>query len=88
MTRNGGSAWWRPEATVAADLAMVSFAVSGSGTQLAPTSDEVNTRSSSVLARLREPGIAEGELNALDVGIHPAYDYRKGQRLTCTRAVE
>ena len=76
------------EATVAPDLAMVSLAVTSSGTRLAPTRDEVNTRSSSVLARLRELGIAEGELNALDVGIHPEYDYRKGQRLTCYRVVE
>ncbi len=75
------------EATVAPDLAIVSFAVSGSGKQLAATRDDVNTRSSSVLARLRELGVAEGDLNAPDVGIHPEYDYRKGQRLTGYRVV-
>jgi uncharacterized protein len=70
------------EASVAPDLAVVSFAVSGSGKQLAPTRDDVNKRSSSVLAKLRELGVKEGDLNAPDVGIHPEYDYRKGQRLT------
>jgi uncharacterized protein YggE len=75
------------EATIAPDLAVVSFAVSGSGKQLAPTRDEVNRRSSSVLDKLRELGIAESDLNAPDVAIHPEYDYRKGQRLTGYRVV-
>ena len=70
------------EASVAPDLAVVSFAVSGSGKQLAATRDDVNKRSSSVLAKLRELGIKEGDLNAPDVGIHPEYDFRKGQKLT------
>ena len=75
------------EATVSPDLAIVSFAVSGSGKQLAATRDDVNTRSSSVLGKLRELGVAEGDLIAPDVGIHPEYDYRKGQRLTGYRVV-
>jgi uncharacterized protein YggE len=75
------------EASVAPDLAIVSFAVSGSGKELAPTRDDVNKRSSKVLASLRELGVAEGDLNAPDVGIHPEYDYRKGQRLTGYRVV-
>ena len=75
------------EASVAPDLAVVSFAVSGSGKQLAPTRDDVNKRSSSVLAKLRDLGVADGDLNAPDVGIHPEYDYRKGQRLTGYRVV-
>jgi uncharacterized protein len=75
------------EASVAPDLAVVSFAVSGSGKQLAPTRDDVNARSSSVLARLRELGVAEGDLDAPDVGIHPEYDDRKGQKLTGYRVV-
>jgi uncharacterized protein len=75
------------EATVAPDLAVVSFAVSGSGKQLAPTRDDVNARSSSVLAKLRELAVAEGDVNAPDVRIHPEYDYRKGQRLTGYRVV-
>jgi uncharacterized protein YggE len=70
------------EASVAPDLAIVSFTVSGDGKELGPTRDEVNTRASAVLARLRELKLAEGDINAPDVGIQPQYDYRKGQRLT------
>jgi uncharacterized protein len=69
------------EASVAPDLAVVSFAVSGTGRQLAPTRDDVNARSSAVLAKLRDLGIADADLNAPDVAIQPEYDYRKGQRL-------
>lgn len=69
------------EASVAPDLAVVSFAVSGSGKQLAPTRDDVNRRSSAVLAALRKLGIGERDLNAPDLSVHPEYDYRKGQRL-------
>jgi uncharacterized protein len=75
------------EASVAPDLAVVSFAVTGSGKELAPTRDDVNKRSSKVLASIRELGVAEGDLNAPDVSIHPEYDYRKGQRLTGYRVV-
>ena len=75
------------EASVAPDLAIVSFAVTGSGKELAPTRDDVNKRSSKVLASLRELGVVEGDLNAPDVGVHPEYDYRKGQRLTGYRVV-
>lgn len=69
------------EGSVAPDLAIVSFAVSGDGTELAPTRDDVNRRSSAVLAALRALGVAERDINAPDVGIHPQYDYRKGQKL-------
>ena len=75
------------ESSVAPDLAIVSFAVTGSGKELAPTRDDVNKRSSKVLASLRELGVAEGDLDAPDVSIHPEYDYRKGQRLTGYRVV-
>jgi uncharacterized protein len=69
------------EASVAPDLAVVSFAVSGSGKELSPTRDDVNIRSSAVITRLRELGVADADVNAPDVGIHPEYDYRRGQRL-------
>jgi len=69
------------EASVAPDLAVVSFAVTGMDKELAPTRDDVNTRSSAVLAKLRELGIADADLQAPDVSIQPEYDYRKGQRL-------
>ena len=75
------------EATVAPDLALVSFAVSGTGKDLAPAREDVIRRSSSVLARLRELGIADPDLNAPDVSIHPEYDYRRGQRLIGYRVV-
>ena len=75
------------EASVAPDLAIVSFAVSGDGKELAPTRDDVNRRSTSVLGKVRELGIADADLNAPDVGIHPQYDYRKGQRLIGYRVV-
>lgn len=71
----------RGEASVAPDLAVVSFAVTAMDKELAPTRDDVNARSSAVLATLRKLGIAEGDLQAPDVGIQPEYDYRKGQRL-------
>jgi len=87
MTKRWISVVATGEASVAPDLAIVSFAVSGSGKQLAPTRDGVNARSSSVLAKLRDLGLAEGDLNAPDVGIHPEYDYRKGQKLTGYRVV-
>jgi uncharacterized protein len=69
------------ESSVAPDLAIVSFSVTADGKQLAPTRDDVNRRAAAVLAALRKLGIAKGDLNAPDVGIHPQYDYRKGQRL-------
>jgi uncharacterized protein len=70
------------EASVEPDLATVTVAVSGSGRELAPTRDDVNRRASSVLAALRDLGVADGDLHAPDVGIHPEYEYRKGgQRL-------
>lgn len=75
------------EATVAPDMAVVSLAVTGDGKELAATRDDVNRRSSAVLAKIRELGIAEADINAPDVGIHPQYDYRKGQRLTGYRVV-
>jgi uncharacterized protein len=75
------------EASVAPDLAVVSLAVTGSGAELAATRDDVNARASAVLARLRDLGIGQGDLNAPDVGIHPEYDHRRGQRLIGYRVV-
>ena len=69
------------EASVTPDLAVISFAVSGTGRDLSPTRDDVNVRSSSVIAKLRELGVAEADLSAPDVAIFPEYDYRHGQRL-------
>ena len=74
-------------ASVTPDSAVVSLSVSGSGKALAPTRDDVNGRTSAVLAMLRELGLADVDLNAPDVGIHPEYEYRKGQRLIGYRVV-
>ena len=65
------------EATVAPDMAVVSLAVSAKGKELGPARDDVNTRTSSVLARLRELGVADADLQAPDVEIHPEHDYRR-----------
>ena len=65
------------EATVAPDMAVVTMAVSAKGKELPPTRDDVNTRTSAVLARLRELGVADADLQAPDVEIHPEYDYRR-----------
>ncbi len=70
------------EATVIPDLANISFAVTADGKDLAAVRDDVNKRASAVLAKLRELGIVDGDINAPDVGIHSQYDYRKGQKLT------
>jgi uncharacterized protein YggE len=69
------------EATLAPDLAVVSFAVSGQAAALGPAREDVLRRSSVVLASLRELGIAEADLHAPDVSIQPQYDYRRGQKL-------
>ena len=69
------------EASMAPDLALVRFGVTGTAKELAPTRDEVNARASAVLTRLRDLGIAEGDVNAPDVEIQPEYDYRRGQKL-------
>lgn len=69
------------EASVAPDMATVSLAVSADGKQLAPAKDDANRRATSVLARLRELDIADADINAPDIGVHPQYDYSKGQKL-------
>ncbi len=70
------------EASVSPDLALVSLTVSASGKELAATRDDVNTRTSAVLAFVRKAGVAKPDLNAPDVVIQPEYDYRRCQRLT------
>jgi uncharacterized protein len=69
------------EASVAPDLALVTFAVTGQGKDLAPTKEDVTVRSSAVLATLRALSVADADVQAPDVSISPEYDYRKGQKL-------
>ena len=80
--RRGISVSAQGEASVTPDLAIVTFAVSGDGKELGPTRDDVNRRSSAVLAAMRKLKIADADIHAPDVAIHPQYDYRKGQTLT------
>ncbi len=75
------------EASVAPDLALVRFAVSENGKELGAAQDSVNARASAVLARVRDLGVADGDLRAPDVQIHPEYDYRHGQKLIGYRVV-
>jgi uncharacterized protein len=75
------------EASLAPDLALVAFAVTGNGRELGPTRDDVNRRSAAVLAGLRELGIADADLDAPDVTIHPEYDHRRGQQLVGYRVI-
>ena len=75
------------EASVAPDLALVRFAVSGNGKELGAARESVNARASAVLARVRDLGVADGDLRAPDVQIHPEYDYRHGQKLIGYRVV-
>ena len=69
------------EATVAPDLAIVSFAVTGEGKELGRVRDDANRRTSAVLAALRDLGLADGDIDAPAVAVNPQYDYRKGQQL-------
>lgn len=74
------------EATIAPDLAVVSLSVTGNGRELEPTRQDVLTRSSSVLSAVRALGIADADLQAPDISVHPEYDYTKGQKLVGYRA--
>lgn len=69
------------EASVAPDMAVVTLTVTEMGADLAATRNEVNSRSSTVLAAVRALGLAEKDIDAPDIAIHPQYDYRRGQRL-------
>ena len=69
------------QATVAPDLAIASFTVSGEGKELGPVRDDVNRRTSAILDWVRTHEIAPADVSAQDVSIQPQYDYRRGQRL-------
>ena len=77
MTKRWISVSGEGEATLTPDMAVVTMAVSAKGKELAPTRDDVNARTSAVLAQPRELGVADADLQAPDVEIHPEYDYRR-----------
>ena len=68
------------EATVrrVPDLAVVSLSVSVRDKQTAPARDEANRRASAILARLREIGVPESDVQAPALTVQPNYDYSRG----------
>jgi uncharacterized protein len=68
------------EATVrrVPDLAVVSLAVAVRDRQTAPARDEANRRASAILARLRELGVPEADVQAPALTVQPNYDYSRG----------
>lgn len=65
------------EVSVTPDLAVVSLSISAKGRELAAARDEVNGRTSAVLASLRELGVADADLLAPDITVNPEYDYSR-----------
>ncbi len=65
------------EASVTPDLAVVSLSVSAKDRDLAVARDDVNRRTSAVLATLRGLDVAEADLLAPDIAVNPEYDYRR-----------
>lgn len=65
------------EGSIAPDMAVTSVSVSAKGRDLAATRADVNRRTSQVLTVLRKLGVADGDIAAPDIGIHPEYDYRR-----------
>jgi uncharacterized protein YggE len=68
------------EATVrrVPDLAVVTLAVTVRDRQPGPARDEANKRASAILARLRELGLPETDVQAPSLVVQPVYDYGRG----------
>ena len=68
------------EATVrrVPDLAVVSLAVMVSDRKTGPARDEANRRASAILARLREIGVPDADVQAPALTVQPTYDYGRG----------
>lgn len=68
------------EATVrrVPDLAVLSLSVSVQDRKTAPARDEANRRASAILARLREIGIPDADVQAPALNVQPTYDYSRG----------
>ena len=68
------------EATVrrVPDLAVVTLSVTVRDRQTAPARDEANRRASAILARLREIGVPEADVQAPALTVQPNYDYSRG----------
>jgi uncharacterized protein YggE len=68
------------EATVrrVPDLAVVSLSVSIRDRKTAPARDEANRRASAILARLREIGVPDADVQAPALNVQPTYDHSRG----------
>jgi uncharacterized protein YggE len=68
------------EATVrrVPDLAVVALSVTVSDRKTAPARDEANRRASAILARLREIGVPDADVQAPALNVQPTYDYGRG----------
>lgn len=68
------------EATVrrVPDLAVVTLAVTVRDRRAGTARDEANRRASAVLARLRELGLPETDVQAPSLSVQPTYDYGRG----------
>ena len=68
------------EATVrrVPDLAVVALSVSVEDKKPGPARDEANRRASAILARLRELGLPDADVQAPSLVVHPKYDYSRG----------
>jgi uncharacterized protein YggE len=60
------------------DLAVVSLSVSVQDRKTAPARDEANRRASAILARLRETGVPDADVQAPALNVQPMYDYGRG----------
>lgn len=68
------------EATVrrVPDLAVVALSVNVEDKKPGPARDEANRRASAILARLRELGLPDADVQAPSLVVHPKYDYSRG----------
>lgn len=60
------------------DLAVVSLSVSVRDRKTGPARDEANGRASAILARLREIGVPEADVQAPALTVQPTYEYGRG----------
>ena len=60
------------------DLAVVALSVTVRDKKTAPARDEANRRASAILARLREGGVPDADVQAPALNVQPTYDYSRG----------
>jgi uncharacterized protein YggE len=69
------------EATVrrVPDVAVVALSVTVTDKRPGRARDEANRRASAILARLRELGVPDADVQAPSLVVHPRYDYSRGE---------